>query len=558
MSTLLNGKAWLGDFEDVVRARLSRYDAGEERVAARLWAQDASLWSGDMGTRQKIMNRLGWLSSPLTMLARRDELDCVTSAPYADVVLLGMGGSSLAPEVLQRVFGNAQGAPRLHVLDSTVAAAVQALQDRLDLSRALFVVSSKSGTTVETRSLADYFFERTGRTGDQFIAITDGGSLLARQARERGYASLFLNQQDIGGRYSALSFFGLVPAAIIGVDVKRLLERAAGELRASSAAVPAEQNRGLVLGVIMGELAAAGRDKLTFLASPSLEPFGDWAEQLIAESTGKEGRGVLPVVGERPGPPRSYEGDRLFVYLRLEGEGQLDERVEALREAGQPVVQFDLQDVYDLGAHFFLWEYATAVAGAVLGVNPFDEPNVTESKDNTTRFLEQYVSEGSLPAPEPGSVLSAGGITVSGSLAGASPAEALRSFVDEALERDYFAIMAYVPMDGPNESALRELQAAIRDRSRRATTLGFGPRFLHSTGQFHKGGPTSGRFLQIVMEDATQLAIPDAPYDFSTLAAAQALGDLEALAQRDYPLMRLHIQGDVAEAVSNLAVALGA
>ncbi|MBA3532660.1 MAG: glucose-6-phosphate isomerase [Ardenticatenales bacterium] len=552
MSDLLNGKAWLGEYEDAVQARLARF--AEERVVARLWAQDGSLWSDDAVVQKSIVNRLGWLSSPLTMLARREELDCVRGAPYRDVVLLGMGGSSLAPEVFQRVLGNGPDAPRLHVLDNTTADAVQGLRAALDLSQTLFVIASKSGGTLETKSFGDYFYEQSGKQGKQFIAITDAASQLAAEAEERGYAALFLNQQDIGGRYSALSFFGLLPATLIGVSIERLLAHAAEAIRHASAATPPAQNEALVLGIIMGELAAAGRNKLTFLASPTLGSFGDWAEQLIAESTGKMGRGVLPIVGERAAGPESYGPDRLFVYMRLEGEGTHDERVAALRVAGHPVIQFDLQDPYHLGRHFFLWEFATAIAGVVLGINPFDEPNVTESKNNTKRLLQQFLDEGAFPLPQ--ASLDAEGVRVSGTVMGDSPEDALRAFVEDTAEREYVAILAYVPMTQANEAALRDLQAAIRDRSRAATTLGFGPRFLHSTGQYHKGGVPEGRFLQIVADDSAQVAIPGAPYAFSALATAQALGDLEALEQRDLPTLRLHLSGNVAETIARLVDAL--
>ncbi len=554
MSELLGGKAWLGEYEEGVRNRLTQYGPKEEKVVERLWAQDASLWSEDKEDRSNILNRLGWLTSPLTLQARRAEMDCVRDAPYRDVVLLGMGGSSLAPEVFQRIFGNAEGAPRLHVLDNTAADAVQALRDSLDLTQTMFIISSKSGTTEETRSFAEYFYEQTGAAGEHFVVVTDPGSLLIQQSEERGYSALFLNPQDIGGRYSVLSFFGLVPATVIGMDVDKLLSRAEEEIRASIAAVPPAQNDALVLGVIMGEMVAVGRDKLTLIASPTVAPFGDWAEQLVAESTGKRGVGILPVVGERIAPPAAYGLDRFFVYLRLEGEGTHDEQVRALKDAGQPVVQIDLQDVYDLGAQFWRWEFATAVAGAILGINPFNEPNVTESKNNTKRLLQQVQEEGQLPSPEV--EVEGNGVRVSGDAAGNSPEEALRAFLDEVMEREYIAILAYVPMTSENEAALRDLQAAIRDASGAATTLGFGPRFLHSTGQFHKGGPPQGRFIQIVTDDKVTVNIPGSPYDFSTLVRAQAIGDLEALERRDYPILRLHIPQNVAETISRLAAVL--
>lgn len=552
MGKWLNGKVWLGEYEQAVKEELARL--ARERLVARLWAQDAGLWSEEAKAQQSIHNRLGWLASPLTMLARREELECVRQVPFQTVLLLGMGGSSLAPEVLQKVLGHAAGSPSLEVLDNTNAAAVREIEARLDLSQTLFVVASKSGTTVETRSFADYFYEASGRQGQQFIAITDPGSQLAREADERGYAALFLNQQDIGGRYSALSFFGLVPAALIGANIERLLAHASEAIRNADAATPPTENEALLLGTIMAELAAAGRNKLTFVASPTLAPFGDWAEQLIAESTGKGGRGVLPVVGESLALPSAYGADRLFVYLRLEGEGHCDSRVERLREAGHPLIQFDLPDPYHLGRHFFLWEFATAVAGAVLGINPFDEPNVTESKNNTKRLLAEVEAGNKLPIPRP--ILDEQGIQASGDVMGDSPEDALCAFVDDATEGAYVALMAYLPMNEANEQALRELQGAIRDRSRVATTLGFGPRFLHSTGQYHKGGTPEGRFIQIVADDPAGVAIPGAPYDFATLAAAQALGDLQALEQRDFPALRLHLSGDVAAQLARLTQAL--
>ncbi|HEX8683378.1 MAG TPA: hypothetical protein VF707_13750 [Ardenticatenaceae bacterium] len=552
MTSLLNGNASLGDYESAVRDQLARYE--EERLAARLWERDPSLWSDDPEVQQTIANRLGWLSSPRDMRERLGELDCVRTPPYQEAVLLGMGGSSLAPEVFQRIFGNADGSPRLHVLDNTTADAVQSLRDALDLERTLFIVASKSGTTTETSVFADYFYEQTGRKGEQFVAITDPGSLLAQEAQERGYAACFLNPEDIGGRYSVLSFFGLVPATIIGLDVQALLDSALREIDASSGDGPAAQNEGLVLGVIMGELAAAGRDKLTIIASPTLEPFGDWAEQLVAESTGKEGRGLLPVVGERVSAPDRYGPDRLFVYLRLANEPVYDGHVEALKRAGHPVVQIDIQDLYDLGAQFFRWEFATAVAGAVLGINPFDEPNVTESKNNSKHLLERYQTDGSLPFPDPR--LDQDGIKVSGVVNGDSPEDALLGFVEDVSDREYIAIMAYMPMTTANRTALHELQTAIRNRTGAAVTLGFGPRFLHSTGQFHKGGPASGRFIQIVAQDSAQVPIPGKPYDFTTLASAQALGDMQALVRRGFAVTHLFVTGDTAEAVTRLTAAL--
>ncbi|MCB0077345.1 MAG: hypothetical protein KDD73_07940 [Anaerolineales bacterium] len=555
MRDFISSHCQLGEYEAAVRERLAALDHDAGNVAARLWAQDASLWSDVRDVQAKILNRLGWLSSPLTMAARLSEFGRLDTTNIDDGVLLGMGGSSLAPELFQRVFGNADGRPRLHVLDNTTPGAVRAVQEAVALDRTLFIVASKSGTTTETKSFADYFFEQTGGAGERFIAITDPGSVLIDWAKQEG-ATLFLNPQDIGGRYSALSFFGLVPAALIGVDIATLLQRAVDAIHAGSAAPTAAHHVAVALGTIMAELARQGRDKLTLIASPPLAAFGDWAEQLVAESTGKQGHGTLPIVGESVGRPDVYGADRLFVYLRLAGDATHDGAVDALRAAGQPVVQLDLADKYDLGAQFFIWEFATAVAGVVLGINPFDEPNVTESKTNSKKLLAQFEAEGTLPEPE--AVLAQAGVALSGSVTGDSVTTALAHFVDGVGAGDYLAIMAYLPMTEANERALRRLQNAIRDRSHAATTLGFGPRFLHSTGQYHKGGPAQGHFIQIVAEERGEpLPIPDQPFDFGTLVAAQALGDLEALQSRDYPTLRLALSGgDSAALIAELAASL--
>lgn len=530
----------LGDYQATVEAAVEKWDA--EHLVPRLWAKDAALWSDDAATQAKIINRLGWLDAPLAYWSRLEDLKDVRDVPYKDVVLLGMGGSSLAPELFQRVFGNASGKPRLHVLDNTTADAVTALHEQLDIANTLFIIASKSGTTTETKAFTEYFYKATGGNGEQFIAITDPGSKIIAEAAKRDYRALYYNAQDIGGRYSVYSFFGLLPAALIGVDLDTLLARAEAEIALTSPSTPVMKNGALALGVTMATLAREGRNKLTFLCSPSLEAFGDWAEQLVAESTGKQGEGVLPVVGERPTAAEHYGNDRLFVYLRLRDEAVHDELVRSLHEAGHPVVVQLLNDKYDVGTQFYRWEFATAVAGVCLGINPFDEPNVTESKTNTNRLLDAAQGGDGLPTP-------ANEVT-------SDYADAVREVLATVKAEQYVAIIAYLPMSADNEAALRDLQARTRDITGAATTLGFGPRYLHSTGQYHKGGTAQGVFIQIVSDDQSKQEIPGAAYDFSTLASAQSLGELEALRSRDYETLRLKITGDVAATIREIVAAL--
>jgi glucose-6-phosphate isomerase len=439
-------------------------------------------------------------------------------AEFSRVVLCGMGGSSLAPEVLWRTFGGAPGYPSLHVLDSTDPRAVRQAERGGDLAKTLFIISSKSGTTQESDSFFRYFWERTGGRGSQFVAITDPGTPLEKLAGERGFRRAFLNPPDIGGRYSALSFFGLVPAALIGVEVDTLLHRAHRMAEACAGWVPTLENPAAWLGAILGEGALAGRDKATFVLSPGIASFGLWAEQLIAESTGKEGKGILPVADEPLGRPEVYGGDRVFVSIALAGEADsgIESRLAELEKAGHPVVHLRLDDRYDVGQEFFRWEFATAVAGAVLGINPFDQPNVAESKANTKAVLAKR----SAPSP-------------------AASAAELEKFLAVIKPGDYLAIMAYLPPTPENDRRLAAIRLRLRDRLRVATTLGYGPRFLHSTGQLHKGGPPVGHFLQIVDRVRDDLPIPGEPFGFGELAAAQAEGDLVALRGRGRSAIRI-------------------
>ena len=574
-SELIRGIAEKIDAMGSGYARRQRIDTGAtdiplntpqaSEIATRIWRRDPNLWKpGDAAHAAVINNRLGWLDVIGAMQERLPALRSlaaeVREAGWRDCVLLGMGGSSLCPEVLRTSFGSAEGQPVLHVLDTTDPLAIARLTGAIDPKATGYIVSSKSGTTLETLSHLAHFWELTSGVSDNpgahFIAVTDPGTPLATIARDRGFLHLFKNPPDIGGRYSALSMFGLVPAAIIGIDCDLLLERAAQMRRNCTAGVPGDLNCGLSLGTVMGVLHDEGRDKVTILAPKEIEAFSLWAEQLIAESTGKEGKGIIPIGDEPIGSPAVYAGDRLFVALRLGDNAGFDHSIDALREAGHPVIVFDLADEYDLGAEFFRWEFATAVAGAHLGIDPFDEPNVQELKDNTKAVLQQYQQTGSLP-DEPAAVTD-GALRVYGDVSGSSAASALAAHLDTARQGDYVALMAYVTPDDSNAVALQHLRVAIRDTRRLATTLGFGPRFLHSTGQLHKGGPNTGVYIQITADDGTDVPIPGQPFTFSILKRAQAAGDLQSLRSHGRRVVRVHIAGDLDAGLASLTDAVAA
>ncbi len=518
----------------------------------RLYERDPSLWSDDPREQQLISNRLGWLdihrSMKLNLVQLAEVAAWVRDCEYRHVVLLGMGGSSLAPEVLARTFGSAAGYPELILLDTTDPATILRVENRISVLSTLFIVSSKSGATIESDSLHRYFAERTmdasGDTGalQNFIAITDPGTPLHLAAEDEGFHRVFLNPPDVGGRFSALSFFGLVPAAAIGIDILELLN--------SADTVDIEE--AFELGARLGELAGQGRDKITFLASNGAEAFGAWSEQLLAESTGKRGRGLVPVDLEPPGSPESYANDRVFVHID-DGSGELDARIRSLEAAEHPVIKSHIPDVYALGREFLRWEIATATVGAALRINPFDEPNVQESKDNTRAVLEDYSRDGEPPpamafAEDGGAQLFADSST-SARLRQANGAGSVASLIAAHLRSaspgKYIALMAYLPRTEEHDRLLARWRLTARDATRAATTLGYGPRYLHSTGQLHKGGPDAGVFLQITGEDDTDLDIPGAGYSFSTLKQAQAIGDLQALQSRKRPIVRLHLEEDV-------------
>jgi transaldolase / glucose-6-phosphate isomerase len=492
----------------------------------RLWAKDGSLWKGDAA------EWLGWLNAVEKMESKESELHNLARAAsvYSDAVLLGMGGSSLGPDVLLKTFGKVSGHPRLQVLDTTDPATVAAVTKSIDLPATLFIVASKSGGTTETLSQFAHFWELVSKVskkpGEQFLAITDPGTSLEKLARGHKFRWVFGGQPDIGGRYSVLSNFGMVPAAVAGYDFGALLDSASGMAHASAADVPAEKNPGVWLGALMGSLANEKmRDKLTLILSPKIGSFGYWVEQLIAESTGKEGRGIVPVEGEPLGRPGDYGDDRLFVHVRMASDAE-HEGVRALEAAGQPVVTLTLRDKADIGGEFLRWEIATAIAGSLLKINAFDQPNVQESKDNTKKVLVEFIAKKRLPAAE--------------TIPAAGSASELKTLLGKLKAgRSYFAVMSYTARTTTSERSLARIRTAVRDSHKVATTVGYGPRFLHSTGQLHKGGPPVGVFLQVVQEDGTDVPIPGQPYGFSILKQAQAIGDLHSLKSRGLPVLRV-------------------
>jgi glucose-6-phosphate isomerase/transaldolase/glucose-6-phosphate isomerase len=518
----------LASEQQVFEAALA--ELGESRAVERMWAHDPTLWKADPKDDVELSNRLGWLTLPDDFLApeRLTELHNYAQDAAREgvrhVVVCGMGGSSLAPEVFRQTFGAEKGHPESIVLDSTDPTYIRTIDATIDPNRTLFLISSKSGGTLEVMSFLAHYWDMTGGNGQRFVAITDPGTSLDRMARERNFRTVFLNPTEIGGRYSALSYFGLVPAALSGVDLRRLLTEAVHERELCGPDRPPENNSGAYLGAFIGGLARSRRDKLTLLTSPGLHSFGLWVEQLIAESTGKEGTGIIPVVGEPVGRPEVYYRDRSFVALRLDGDdnAELDRTVAGLR-GKQPIVVRSLEHRYQLGAEMYCWEVATALAGELLHINPFDQPNVQESKDNTARVLQQGVNK---TRPSDDVVLAP---------------EDLADYLNQAEPGDYLAIQAYLTPLDEIEDCLQRLRVRARDTRRVATTFGFGPRFLHSTGQLHKGGPRSAVFIQLTYEPVDDVDIPGQPYTFGTLFAAQSLGDLFSLHERELRVARIDL-----------------
>jgi transaldolase/glucose-6-phosphate isomerase len=537
----------------------------------RLWQRDATLWTGDDEA-----NWLGWLDIIEDQIAHPIQLRGlakeVWSAGFKDILLLGMGGSSLCPEVLRMTFGKTAGYPDLHVLDSTDPAQVKAFEEKIDIARTLFIVSSKSGSTLEPNIFKQYFFELTkqavgaDKAGSHFIAITDPGSKMQQVAEGDHFRLVFFGRPSIGGRYSALSNFGMVPAAAMGVDTKKFLDRTQEMVQACGPAAAIEENPGAMLGIILGTAARSGRDKVTIVTSPDISDLGAWLEQLLAESTGKVGKGIIPVDREELAAPEVYGNDRVFAYVHTEHgiDVKQDAKLTALEKAGHAVLRISMADIYDLGAEFFRWEIATAVAGSIIGINAFNQPDVEASKIATRDLTSAYEKTGSLPAETP--IVEDGGIKLftdeknAADLAKAAGADkSLAGYLKAHLGRiktgDYFALLGFIQMNAEHEKTLQTIRHAVRDKKHVATCLGFGPRFLHSTGQAYKGGPNSGVFLQVTCDDALDLPVPQQKYTFGVVKAAQARGDFQVLADRGRRALRVHLH-DVESGLATLAGAV--
>ncbi len=548
----------LGQYENDLKAALD--EISSRNFVERFWKKDATLWSDNPEDQKIINNALGWLTVTDLMLTRVKELKAfaeeIHAAGFTHAVVLGMGGSSLCPEVLRRTFGKQMDYPELLVLDSTVPAAVLALDKQIDPAKTLFIVASKSGTTTEPQMFYRYYFDKVkkilgDKAGQNFIAISDPGTQMESDAKRDNFRRIFTNMADIGGRYSALSYFGMVPFAVMGGDLDALLRRAKAAMDACSS-TDLNNNPGAKIGAAIGALARKGRDKVTFITPAPVDSLGLWIEQLIAESTGKHGKGIIPIAGEPLGDTKAYGNDRVFVYIGVTGANgaNYEAHLQALEQAGHPVLHHVLNSPLDLGEEFFLWEFATPIAGALIGINPFDQPNVQESKDNTKRILKEYVETGKisqLPAIASGSGLSVltddnNRKALNGS---SSPESAIAAHVARVREGDYFAITQYIEETPEVESLIQQIRVSVRDKTKVATTTGYGPRFLHSTGQLHKGGPDSGVFLQLVAADAQDVPLPGEKFTFGVLKQAQALGDFESLSKRGRRAIRVDLGTDI-------------
>jgi transaldolase / glucose-6-phosphate isomerase len=535
---------------------------------ARLWQKDASLWSNTDENKW-----LGWLTITEQQLANLETLKQlaaeVKKAKLKHVLLLGMGGSSLCPEVLRMTFGKIAGFPELHVLDSTDPTQIKAVEKKLDLRKTLCIVSSKSGSTLEPNIFKQYFFEQVKKAvgeklvGSRFIAVTDPGSKMQQVAEGDKFWKIFAGDPSIGGRYSALSNFGMVPGAAMGMDLGKFLKTTQEMAKACGPDSAADTNPGVILGTIMGVAANHGRDKITIITSPGIFDLGAWLEQLIAESTGKIGKGIIPVDREKLAKPDVYGNDRLFAYLRLANKPNKaqDEAVAAIEKAGRPVVRITVPNIYALGQEFFRWEIATAVAGSIIGIDAFNQPDVEASKIETKKLTSQYEATGSLPPESPFFVskdtkLFADDKNAAALSGGKTLGEILKTHLSRIGAGDYFAVLGYIPMNAENEKALQAIRVSVRDAKKVATCLGFGPRFLHSTGQAYKGGPNSGVFLQITCDDSSDLAVPGQKYTFGVVKAAQARGDFAVLAERGRRALRVHLGKNLKSGLNALAKAV--
>ncbi|MFN7943945.1 MAG: bifunctional transaldolase/phosoglucose isomerase [Blastocatellia bacterium] len=557
--------ASLGSYAEAVQAVISRAD--KEQWVRRIWKKDATLWKSEDDHQKIIKNALGWVTVPEMLFDNAAELrafsDRIRQDGFRHVMLLGMGGSSLCPEVFRRTFGYQAGFPELHVLDSTDPATVRAFEEAVDLPHTLFVVSSKSGSTTEPLMFYKYFFNRLreikgDRAGENFVTVTDPGTMMENMAKGDHFRRIFLNPADIGGRYSALSYFGMVPAALQGFDFTTLLDRAERAMYACAPAVPTADNPAVRLGAMLGTLTGAGRDKLTLSASPEIASLGLWIEQLIAESTGKEGKGIIPIASEPLGEPAVYGHDRIFVHISIgPADAATEAKLSALEAAGHPVIRRVMNDPLDLGEEFYLWEMSTAVAGAVMGIDPFDQPNVQESKDNTKALLETFKANGALPvqslaAEGSGLLVYADDETIHQLGSDLSAEAFITAHLKRAAAGDYIALLDYIQETASHEAVIQDIRTHLRDALRVATTTGYGPRFLHSTGQLHKGGAGSGVFMQLTADDETDVPLPGEIFSFGVLIQAQALGDFQSLASRHRRAIRVHLGRNPAAGLKTL------
>jgi glucose-6-phosphate isomerase len=547
-------------FERALKAAIQRIS--EEKVVERIWNKDFTIWKEE---DKEISNRLGWLTSAEQMLKALPEVEKLVHQARAEgfshALLLGMGGSSLAPEVFAKVFGTAKGHLKLEILDSTVPASVLSMKNKLALEKTLFVVSSKSGTTVETISLFKYFLNQVCETlgkelaGSHFMAITDPGTPLEKLAHRHCFRQMVAGDPDVGGRFSALSSFGLVPAALCGVEIKTLLER--GQETARSCRQAPEGNPGILLGTMLALMAQSGRDKATFVLSPQIESFASWLEQLLAESTGKEGKGILPVLGAEERVLDTELSDRFFIFILLDSDKSRYSLIEALKRRGQPYLKLNLEDFYSLGSQFFLWEMATAIIGFFLKINPFDQPNVAQSKKKAQEFIQSYREKKRLPLEIPR--LSQNNISLFSDFPASSLGEAIQTFLGEAREGDYIAVQAFLQPTSETEKHLKELRKALERKAKLPVTTGYGPRYLHSTGQLHKGGRGNGLFIQLTADDLEDAPIPDeagaafSSLSFEILKKAQEKGDWEALKEAGRRVVRFHLHQNISAGLKKIA-----
>jgi transaldolase/glucose-6-phosphate isomerase len=551
---------------DAVKASLE--DWKKNNKVQRLWERDASVWTGADESKW-----LGWLSIVEEQIGQIDTLKNIAAdikkAKFKHALLLGMGGSSLCPEVLRLTFGKIKGFPELHVLDSTDPAQIKAIENKLDLKSTICIVSSKSGSTLEPNIYKQYFFEEIKKkvgekeAGNRFIAITDPGSKMQQVGEQDKFRKIFFGVPSIGGRYSALSNFGMVPGSIMGIDIPKFLKVTAEMVKACGADVAADVNPGVLLGAILGTAAVHGRDKVTIIASPGIHDLGAWLEQLIAESTGKNGKGIIPIDRETLAKPAVYGNDRVFAYLRLQTKPNKaqDAAVAAIEKAGNPVVRISLPNIYNLGQEFFRWEIATAVAGSIIGIDAFNQPDVEASKIETKKLTSEYEEKGKLPPETPffeanGIKLYADDKNTAALKGGSTLAAVLQAHLDRIHAGDYFGVLGYITMNDANAKALQKIRLAVRDNKKVATVLGFGPRFLHSTGQAYKGGPNTGVFLQITCDDAVDLPVPGQKYTFGVVKAAQARGDFAVLNERGRRALRVHLGKNVAKDLAKVGAAL--